>query len=99
MINDADLLYIIHNNADSTFLPVSWNAVSQINTLVLQNLFSPNMCVGNIQMDSDDPSVNIYRGMRIVIKQNRDKKNGVVKEQPAIVLMMLDLTVILQLPN
>ena len=98
-MNNADLLYIIRNNVDSTFLAVSRNAVSQINTIVLQNLFRPNMCVGNIQMDSDDPPVNIYRGMRIVIKQNRDKRNGVVNGQPAIVLMMQDLTVILQLPN
>ena len=91
-INDADLLHIIRNNADSTFLAVSRNAVSRINSLVLQNLFPPNTSVGNVQMNNDELPVNIYKGMRVVIMQNRDKKNGVVNGQPAMVLMMQGLT-------
>ena len=50
-------------------------------------------------MDNDEPPVNIHKGMHIVIMQNIDKKNGVVNRQPATVLMMQGLTVILQLPN
>ena len=92
-------MYIIRNDADSTFLPVSRNAASRINTLVMQNLFPPNTCVGNIRLDNDDPPVNTYGGMDIVIKQNRDKKDGVVNAQPSIVLMTQGFTVILQLPN
>ena len=55
------------------------------------------MCVGTVQMDNDEPPVNIYRGMRVVFSQNRDKKNGVVNGQPAIVIMMQGFTVVLQL--
>ena len=70
-----------------------------INSLILQNFFPENLCVGTVQMDNDEPSVNIYKGMRVVFTQNRDKKNGVVNGQPAIVLMMQGSTVLLQLPT
>ena len=50
-------------------------------------------------MDNDEPSINIYRGMRVVFSQNRDKKNGLVNGQPATVIMMQGFTVVLQLPN
>ena len=65
----------------------------------MQNFFSVDMCVGTVQMDNDEPSINIYRGMRVVFSQNRDKKNGLVNGQPAIVIMMQGFTVVLQLPN
>ena len=51
-----------------------------------------DMCVGTVQMDNDEPPVNIYRGMRIVFSQNRDKKKGVVNGQPVIVIMMQGFT-------
>ena len=98
-INDADVLNIIRNNAYSTFLAVSRNAVLRINNLVKQNFFSVNMCVGTVQMDNDEPPVNIYRGMHVVFSQNMDKKNGVVNGQPAIVIMMQGFMVVLQLPH
>ena len=50
-------------------------------------------------MDNDELPVIIYKGMRVVFTQNRDKKNGVVNGQPAIVLMIQGFTVLLQLPN
>ena len=98
-INDADVLNIIRNNAYSTFLAVSRNAVLRINNLVKQNFFSVDMCVGTVQMDNDEPPVNIYRGMHVVFSQNMDKKNGVVNGQPAIVIMMQGFMVVLQLPH
>ena len=48
-------------------------------------------------MDNDEPPANIYKGMRVVFTQNRDKRNGVVYGQPAVVLIIF--TVVLQLPN
>lgn len=98
-ITDAELLSIIREKAASTFLTVSRNAVSRINNLILHNVFSQNLCVATIQMDNEDPPTNIYRGMRVVITQNRDKKNGIVNGQPAIISMIEGWTIILQLPN
>ena len=98
-ISDAHLLDIIQNNACSTFITVSRNAVLRINRLVLENFFCANMLVGTVQMDNDEPPTNIYKGMRVVFTQNRDKRNGVVNGQPAMVVMMKGFTVVLQLPN
>lgn len=67
--------------------------------LILQNLFSPELFVGTIQMDNNDPPTNIFKGMRIILTQNRDKKNGIVNGQPGIVLMMKSMTVLIKLPN
>ena len=98
-ISDAHLLDIIQNNAYSTFITVSRNAVLRIKRLVLENFFCANMLVGTVQMDNDEPSANIYKGMRVVFTQNRDKRNRVVDGQPAMVVMMKGFTVVLQLPN
>lgn len=98
-INDTELLSIIRDNDSSTFVTVSQNALSRINNLILKNLFSPNLYVGTVQMDNEDPFTDIFKGMRIIITQNRDKKNGIVNGQPAIVLMMKSLTVLVKLPN
>lgn len=98
-ITDSQLLAIIRENASSTFLTVSRSAVSKINNLILKNVFSQNHAIANIQMDNDEPPTDIYKGMRVLITQNRDKKNGIVNGQPAVVLMRENMTILLQLPN
>ena len=98
-IDDTKLLSLIRAHASSTFLTVSRNAVARINNLILRNLLPGSMLLGAIQMDNDQPPSNIFRGMRVIITQNRDKKNGIVNGQPAIVTMTQGQTVILQLPN
>ena len=98
-ISDRQLLSVIRNNLSSTFLAVSRNAVSRINNLILQNLFPSNSLLAAVKMDDDEPPKNIYRDMRVLITQNRDKKNGVVNGQPATVVMVQGATIILKLPN
>ncbi len=71
LINDTDLLSIIRNNASSTFVTMSRNAASRINRLILQNLFSANLFVSSVQVDNDEPPTNIFKGMRIIVTQNR----------------------------
>lgn len=98
-VTDSQLLSVIRAHASSTFVTVSRNAVTRINTLILNNLFPENTLLGNIQMDNDQPPTNIFKGMRVAITQNRDKRNGVVNGQPAIVTMVQGKTIVLQLPN
>ena len=45
------------------------------------------------------PPVNLFKGMRVLITQNRDKKNGVVNGQTATVHMVQNVTLFLKLPN
>lgn len=98
-ITDRELLSIIRENASSITVTVTRNAVLRINRLILQNLFAHEQCVGTIQMDHDDPPMNVYKGMRVLITQNRNKKDGIVNGQAGMILMMESLTIILQLPN
>ena len=65
----------------------------------MQNLFNPNLFVGTVQTDNDEPPSNIYQGMSIILMQNRDKKNKIVNSQPGIVHMKKELTVLVKLPN
>ena len=65
----------------------------------MQNLFNPNLFVGTVQMDNDEPPSNIYQGMHIILMQNRDKKNGIANGQPGIVYTKKNLTVLIKLPN
>lgn len=98
-INDDDLLAILQEHASSTFLTVSRKAVARINALILQHLFQRDLYVGTVQMDNDDVPCDIFKGMRIILTQNRDKRNGVVNGQTGLIMMMSGSTVFVKLPN
>ena len=49
-----------------------------INTIVTESLFKCCEPIARVQLDDDDIPNDIFSGMRIVITQNIDKKNGVV---------------------
>lgn len=98
-VSDATLLSIIRKNASSTFLIVTRNAALRINSMVLPYLFPANLYVGTLKMDDEQPPTEIYKGMRIIFTQNRDKQNGVVNGQPGVIMMMSNCSVFVRLPN
>ena len=49
-------------------------------------LFDTEAYFGDVSYDNDLPKAPLYRGLKVVITQNRDKENGVVNGQPATVL-------------
>ena len=52
-----------------------------------------------VQLDSDTDISPIYKGMRVIITQNRDKPQNVVNGQMASVEICHNATVILKLPG
>ena len=81
------------------YVTVSRSTASRINGFIVQNLFNPNLFVGTVQTDNDEPPSNIYQSMSIILMQNRDKKNKIVNSQPGIVHTKKGLKVLLKLAN
>lgn len=98
-ISDSALLYILQKHTSSTFLTISRNAVSRINGLILQHIYPRDAYVGKVQMDNNEPPCEIFKGMRVILTQNRDKRNGVVNGQPGIIMMMSARTIFIKLPS
>ena len=63
-----------------------------------QRLFSDSP-LDVIRYDCDMPPMPVYRGMKVLATQNRDKKNGVVNGKRATVVYLQDATIFLRLPN
>lgn len=55
--------------------------------------------IAHFQLDSDTNVTPIYKGMRVMITQNRDKARNIVNGQMAIVQMCQNSTVLLKLPE
>ena len=70
-----------------------------MNDIAVQTLFMANTAFASVQMDNDDKHMLLYKGMRVIITQNRDKKNGVINGQNGEVLNFEQGTIILKLPN
>ena len=96
-ISDAHLLDIIQNNAYSTFITVSRNAVLRINRLVLENFFLPT-CSSELFKWTMMSLLRIFT-RECALSLPKIETNGVVNGQPAMVVMMKGFTVVLQLPN
>lgn len=52
-----------------------------------------------VQLDNSNEPTPIFKGMKVMIMQNRDKEHGVVNGQMAHIHDTHNKTVILQLPN
>lgn len=97
-VEDDDLYIALSQFPASTFLTVSRRSANRINRVALERLFSdPPLDV--IQYDCDMPPMPVYRGMKVLVTQNRDKKNGVVNGKRATVVYLQDATIFLRLPN
>jgi hypothetical protein len=69
-----------------------------VNNVVLWSYFQADKSLGTILMDGEDEPRNIFKDMRVIIAQNRDKR-GVINGQPAVVRMRVNNTIVLKLPQ
>lgn len=98
-VTDEFLLETVRSYPTATFITVSKAASRRINNVVCNNMFPESHLLGTIPFDSQDAPGAVYRGMRVIISENRNKSLGVVNGQPAIVKYRQGNTFILQLPN
>ena len=83
----------------STFITVSRNAANRINKVFLDNNFNDTALLGHVDCDCDLGRIPIYKDMRVMITQNRNKQYSVVNGRVAHVVEMQGDTVFLRLKN
>ena len=89
--SDNEVISAILAHHQHTFLTISRKATNRINLLVLSHRFSDILPLATIQYDCDLPELPVNAKMRVMITQDRDKKQNVVNGQLATVLTVLKL--------
>ena len=84
---------------EGIILTVSKKAATRVNKVALQSLFSDADQLGQIPYDSDLGTDCAYRGMKVLITQNRDKENEVVNGQPGTLMYRENASLFLKHPN
>ena len=86
--SDKDILQALMNYPNSTVITVSPKAANCINQVVLDSILDKSLLFGYGKCDCDLPTIPLYKGMRVMITQNRNKQLSVVNRQVAHVLQM-----------
>jgi len=97
-IGDKDIRKLLVDQPEAHVLTVSWKSTNRVNKIAL-TLFDTEAYFGEITYDSDLGKASLYRGLKVVITQNRDKQNGVVNGQPATVMYREGASVFLLHPK
>lgn len=76
-------------------------AAQRVNTILVNKLFAGQdpLCDVPCAAVADGPDIFPYRGMRIVITENRDKASRIVNGQDATVLSSRGKTLLIQFPD
>ena len=74
-------------------------STAAINRIAVQNLFPDTDPCGQVVFDNDDGLQPLYKGMKVIITQNRDKQLHIVNDQSATVITMQNQMVFLKLPT
>ena len=96
---EQELANVLREHSDTLILTVSRRATHTINRIAVEQLFAKETPLAHVKYDNEIDLSPIYKEMKVVITQNRDKKNGVVNRQTATVLYWHQKTIILKLPN
>lgn len=97
--SDNDIIEACVNNPQAVVLTVSRKASSKVNHVVIEALFDQEEPLAVIQCDDETAPIKIYKDMKVMITQNRDKASGVVNGQLANVHMVENSTVVLRLKS
>ena len=94
---DHDIFKVLTEMPDAMMLRVSWNAANRVNRIAADNLFQDKPYFGHIQFDNSDNPQPLYKDMKVIITQNRDKELGVVNGRHATVITVQGASVFLKL--
>lgn len=97
--SQVQLRKLLLENSQSLVLTVSRNRAQKINDIAVQTLFMGKTAFASVQIDNADSQMLLFKGMRVIITQNRDRKNSVINGQNAEVMNFELGTIILKLPN
>ena len=65
--------------------------------MIIPAIFQQQQPLAMIQYDNDAEPGNVYKNMRVIITQNRDKDSGVVNGQEAVVHLKENASILLRL--
>lgn len=68
-------------------------ATARVNRVAVNNLFEQGDFLGHIRYNDHDEFIPMFKSMRVVITQNRNKELTVVNGQTGIVITMHNATV------
>jgi hypothetical protein len=94
--SDGEILNALVEHEKYTMLTVSRKATCRVNRIVIECILSNLTPLGTVQMDCDLPPMPIYRGMKVMVTQNRDKVDGVVNGQSATIAYFFNRSVFLR---
>ena len=75
--SDDEIINVILQNLLATVLTVSRHASNRLNDLVIPAVFQQQEPLATIQYDNDEEPGNLYKNMRVIITQNRDKDGNI----------------------
>lgn len=95
---DVLIRYFIEDS-HTTILTFSNAAADHANNIILQCLFATDEPLAYLNLDDNAECTAIYKGMKVMITQNRDKANNVVNGEVAYVHTFHKNTVFLKMKN
>ena len=96
---DDDIMNALKKFPTATVLTVSRRAANRINAIVVTHAFRDKDPLAIIQCDCEMEPIPLYKEMKVMITQNRNKSEGVVNGQVAAVHSVHNNTVFLTLPS
>ena len=97
--SDDLILQTLSSHPTATVLTVTKKASNRINSLVVERSFAGEAVLLIANYDCDLSPIPLYKEMRVVITQNRDKNRGFVNGQQATIVSAENQTVFLRLEN
>ena len=97
--SEAEVLSVLQDHPDGMILTVTRAKATTINRIAVNNLFPDVDPCGYVKYDGTDKFQPIYKGMRVIVTQNRDKDLHIVNGQTATVHTMQNATLFLKLSN
>ena len=97
-IVDKDIRKVLADQTEAQVLTVSSKSTNRVNKIAL-TLFDTKAYFGEVIYNSELGKAPLYKGLKVVITQNREKQNGVVNGQSATVVHRDSASVFLHHPR
>ena len=97
--SDDELFDVLNRFPQSTVICVSHHAANRINAAFLNRILDKRLLLGHVTSDCQLGTIPLYKNMRVMITQNRNKALSIVNGRIATVEQLQGKTVFLRLRN
>ena len=96
--SDGDILTAVQQHTDTFFVTVTKCASNRVNSVIINKLFHKQRILKNVTFANSE-NFNIYRGMKVMITENRDKSRYFVNGTVGTIERMEKCTIYVRLRN